>query len=105
MDILFAQIQADLRSNDALRQSSVLLQALQQFAAGRDISVIAKSAVEEIVASPASAAMQLTEAAASWSILASSISAPIICSTTSVIMPVNYDAYSLYVATGFQMRD
>ncbi|KAH6774353.1 ARM repeat superfamily protein [Perilla frutescens var. frutescens] len=55
MDILFAQIQADLRSNDALRQSSALLQALQQSAAGRDISVLAKSAVEEIVASPASA--------------------------------------------------
>lgn len=55
MDILFAQIQADLRSNDALRQSSAILQALQQSAAGRDISVIAKSAVEEIVASPASA--------------------------------------------------
>ncbi|KAJ0469672.1 putative protein TPLATE [Helianthus annuus] len=49
MDILFAQIQADLRSNDALRQSGALLQALQQSAAGRDISVIAKSAVEEIV--------------------------------------------------------
>ncbi|KAK7260634.1 hypothetical protein RIF29_26853 [Crotalaria pallida] len=55
MDILFAQIQADLRSNDALRQSGALLQALQQSAAGRDIAVIAKSAVEEIVASPASA--------------------------------------------------
>ncbi|PIA51310.1 hypothetical protein AQUCO_01100265v1 [Aquilegia coerulea] len=55
MDILFAQIQADLRSNDALRQSGALLQALQQSAAGRDISVIAKSACEEIVASPASA--------------------------------------------------
>ncbi|XP_051117252.1 protein TPLATE isoform X2 [Andrographis paniculata] len=55
MDILFAQIQADLRSNDALRQSNALLQALQQSAAGRDISVIAKTAVEEIVASPASA--------------------------------------------------
>ncbi|KAI4348285.1 hypothetical protein L6164_009021 [Bauhinia variegata] len=55
MDILFAQIQADLRSNDALRQSGALLQALQQSAAGHDISVIAKSAVEEIVASPASA--------------------------------------------------
>ncbi|KAL0351113.1 UNVERIFIED_CONTAM: protein TPLATE [Sesamum radiatum] len=55
MDILFAQIQADLRSNDALRQSGALLQALQQSAAGRDISVIAKSAVEEIVAAPASA--------------------------------------------------
>ncbi|KAF5746943.1 protein TPLATE [Tripterygium wilfordii] len=55
MDILFAQIQADLRSNDALRQSGALLQALQQSAAGRDISVIAKSAVEEIVAVPASA--------------------------------------------------
>ncbi|KAK4358564.1 hypothetical protein RND71_020793 [Anisodus tanguticus] len=55
MDILFAQIQADLRSNDALRQSGALLQALQQSAAGRDISVIAKSAVEEIVSSPASA--------------------------------------------------
>ncbi|XP_043724267.1 protein TPLATE-like isoform X2 [Telopea speciosissima] len=55
MDILFAQIQADLRSNDAIRQSGALLQALQQSAAGRDISVIAKSACEEIVASPASA--------------------------------------------------
>lgn len=55
MDILFAQIQADLRSNDALRQTGALLQALQQSAAGRDISIIAKSAVEEIVASPASA--------------------------------------------------
>ncbi|XP_050231822.1 protein TPLATE [Mercurialis annua] len=55
MDILFAQIQADLRSNDALRQSGALLQALQQSAAGRDISVIAKTAVEEIVAAPASA--------------------------------------------------
>ncbi|KAK7269103.1 hypothetical protein RIF29_21819 [Crotalaria pallida] len=51
MDILFAQIQADLRSNDALRQSG----ALQQSAAGRDIAVIAKSAVEEIVDSPVSA--------------------------------------------------
>ncbi|GMY13150.1 protein TPLATE [Fagus crenata] len=55
MDILFSQIQADLRSNDALRQTGALLQALQQSAAGRDISVLAKSAVEEIVASPASA--------------------------------------------------
>ncbi|CAF1841020.1 unnamed protein product [Brassica oleracea var. botrytis] len=51
----FAQIQADLRSNDALSQSSALLQALQQSAAGRDFSVIGKSAVEENVASPASA--------------------------------------------------
>eukprot|EP00268_Persea_americana_P042362 TRINITY_DN423_c2_g1_i1.p1 TRINITY_DN423_c2_g1~~TRINITY_DN423_c2_g1_i1.p1 ORF type:complete len:1160 (+),score=241.59 TRINITY_DN423_c2_g1_i1:251-3730(+) len=55
MDILFAQIQADLRSNDALRQSGALLQALQQSAAGKDISALAKSACEEIVASPASA--------------------------------------------------
>ncbi|KAJ8768079.1 hypothetical protein K2173_021019 [Erythroxylum novogranatense] len=55
MDILFAQIQADLRSSDALRQSGALLQALQQSAAGRDISVIAKTAVEEIVSQPASA--------------------------------------------------
>ncbi|RVW14172.1 Protein TPLATE [Vitis vinifera] len=55
MDILFAQIQADLRSNDALRQTNALLQALQQCAAGRDVSLLAKSAVEEIVASPASA--------------------------------------------------
>ncbi|GAB2278572.1 hypothetical protein Dimus_013249 [Dionaea muscipula] len=55
MDILFAQIQADLRSNDALRQSGALLQALQQSAAGRDISVIAKTAVDEIVCAPASA--------------------------------------------------
>lgn len=55
MDILFAQIQADLRSNDALRQSTALLLALQQSAAGHDISTIAKAAVEEIVAAPASA--------------------------------------------------
>ncbi|PKA62525.1 Protein TPLATE [Apostasia shenzhenica] len=55
MDILIAQIQADLRSNDALRQSGALLQALQQSAAGRDISAVAKSTVEEIIASPASA--------------------------------------------------
>ncbi|XP_035550762.1 protein TPLATE [Juglans regia] len=55
MDILFAQIQADLRSNDALRQTGALLLALQQSAAGRDISLLAKSSVEEIVASPASA--------------------------------------------------
>ncbi|KAK8586967.1 hypothetical protein V6N12_021486 [Hibiscus sabdariffa] len=49
------KIQADLRSNDALRQSGALLSALQQSAAGRDISIIAKSAVEDIVAAPASA--------------------------------------------------
>ncbi|CAN7110454.1 unnamed protein product [Brassica rapa subsp. narinosa] len=55
MNIFFAQFQADLRSNDTLSQSSALLQALQQSAAGRDFSVIANSAVEEIVASPASA--------------------------------------------------
>ncbi|XVE84119.1 hypothetical protein DITRI_Ditri16bG0144000 [Diplodiscus trichospermus] len=55
MDILYAQIQADLRSNDALRQSGALLSALQQSAAGRDVSILAKSAVEEIVAAPASA--------------------------------------------------
>ncbi|KAG8637725.1 protein TPLATE isoform X2 [Manihot esculenta] len=55
MDILFAQIQADLRSNDALRQSGALLHALQHSAAGHDISVIAKTAVEEIVSAPASA--------------------------------------------------
>nr|XP_010930802.1 protein TPLATE isoform X1 [Elaeis guineensis] len=55
MDILIAQIQADLRSNDALRQSGALLQALQQSAAGRDVSAVAKSVCEEIIASPASA--------------------------------------------------
>lgn len=55
MDILIAQIQADLRSNDALRQSGALLQALQQSAAGRDVSAVAKTVCEEIVASPASA--------------------------------------------------
>ncbi|KAF3773834.1 TPLATE protein [Nymphaea thermarum] len=39
MDILFApQIQADLRSSDALLQMGALLQALQQCAAERDIS-------------------------------------------------------------------
>ncbi|KAK4774677.1 hypothetical protein SAY86_009612 [Trapa natans] len=60
MDILFHQIQADLRSNDTLRQSGALLQALQQSEAGRDISVIAKSAVEESVASPASVCKKLS---------------------------------------------
>ncbi|KAK4285091.1 hypothetical protein QN277_001834 [Acacia crassicarpa] len=55
MEILFAEIQADICSNDALRQSGALLQALKQSAAGNDISVISKSAVEEIVATPASA--------------------------------------------------
>ncbi|KAH7681023.1 Armadillo-like helical-containing protein [Dioscorea alata] len=55
MDILIAQIQADLRSSDALRQSGALLQALQQSAAGRDVSAVAKPACEEILASPASA--------------------------------------------------
>ncbi|GAB2229735.1 hypothetical protein Droror1_Dr00013987 [Drosera rotundifolia] len=55
MDILFAQIQSDLRSNDALRQSSALLTSLQQSAAGRDTSLIAKTAVTEIIAAPASA--------------------------------------------------
>ncbi|CAL9120090.1 unnamed protein product [Musa textilis] len=55
MDILIAQIQADLRSNDALRQSGALLQALQQSAAGRDVSAVARSTCEEILASPASA--------------------------------------------------
>lgn len=55
MDILIAQIQADLRSNDALRQSGALLQALQQSAAGQDISAVAKSTVDEIIASPSSA--------------------------------------------------
>ncbi|PKU80390.1 protein TPLATE [Dendrobium catenatum] len=55
MDILIAQIQADLRSNDALRQSGALLQALQQSAAGHDISAVAKSTVDEILASPSSA--------------------------------------------------
>ncbi|KAH1146886.1 hypothetical protein GYH30_042177 [Glycine max] len=47
MDILFAQIQADLR------QFGAFLQALQQSAVGRDITVIAKTAVKEIVAAPA----------------------------------------------------
>ncbi|KAL4202068.1 hypothetical protein AMTRI_Chr02g261880 [Amborella trichopoda] len=55
MDILFAQIQSDLRSNDALRQAGALLQALQQSAAGRDVSPLSKCACDEILASPASA--------------------------------------------------
>ena len=54
MNILFAQIQVDLRFNDTLRQFGALLQALQQSAAGRDIAVIAKTIVKEIVAAPAS---------------------------------------------------
>ncbi|KAK1270378.1 Protein TPLATE [Acorus gramineus] len=55
MDLVFAQIQADLRSNDALRQSSALLQSLHHSAAGRDVSSLARTAVEEIVSAPASA--------------------------------------------------
>lgn len=55
MDILIAQIQTDLRSSDALRQSGALLQALQQSAAGRDVSAVAKATCEEIIASPSSA--------------------------------------------------
>ncbi|VVA34076.1 PREDICTED: TPLATE, partial [Prunus dulcis] len=52
MDILFAQIQADLHSNGTLRQSNALLQAFQQSATDRDISVIAKFVVKEIVTLP-----------------------------------------------------
>lgn len=55
MDAVFAQIQADLRSNDGLRQAGALLQALQHSAAGRDISAVSKCACDEIIASPASA--------------------------------------------------
>ncbi|XP_072969493.1 protein TPLATE [Typha angustifolia] len=55
MDILIAQIQSDLRSSDALRQSGALLQALQQSAAGRDVSAVAKTTCDEIIASPSSA--------------------------------------------------
>ena len=84
MDILFAQIQADLRSNDALRQSSALLQALQQFAAGRDISVIAKSAVEEIVASPASAVCKKKKKS-SLSISFVPLASPLISGTPSAL--------------------
>ena len=43
MDILFARIQVDLRSNDALHQSGAFLQAVQQSAVGRDIAIIAKT--------------------------------------------------------------
>lgn len=55
MDLLIQSIQGDLRSNDALRQSTALLSALQQSAAGRDVSAVARTVVEEIVTSPASA--------------------------------------------------
>jgi hypothetical protein len=54
MDVIFAQIQADLRSNDALRQAGALLQALQHSAAGRVICSVSKSACDEIIASPVS---------------------------------------------------
>eukprot|EP00252_Welwitschia_mirabilis_P017897 TRINITY_DN3987_c0_g1_i1.p1 TRINITY_DN3987_c0_g1~~TRINITY_DN3987_c0_g1_i1.p1 ORF type:complete len:1149 (+),score=195.25 TRINITY_DN3987_c0_g1_i1:231-3677(+) len=55
MEAIFSSIQDNLRSNDALRQASGLLQALQLSAAGKDVTVITKSACEEIIASPASA--------------------------------------------------
>lgn len=55
MDLLIAQITTDLRSSDALRQSSALLQALQQCAAGRDVSALARTAATEILAAPSSA--------------------------------------------------
>ncbi|KAF0931063.1 hypothetical protein E2562_002435 [Oryza meyeriana var. granulata] len=55
MDLLIAQITTDLRSSDALRQSSVLLQALQQCAAGRDVSALARTVATEILSVPSSA--------------------------------------------------
>ncbi|KAJ3671682.1 hypothetical protein LUZ60_007761 [Juncus effusus] len=55
MDVLINQIQNDLRSSDALRQTGGLLLSLQQSAAGRDVSAVARPVVEEIVTSPASA--------------------------------------------------
>ncbi|KAJ4819021.1 ARM repeat superfamily protein [Rhynchospora pubera] len=55
MDLVIQSIQTDLRSNDALRQSTALLSSLQQSAAGRDVSAVARTVVEEIVTSPASA--------------------------------------------------
>nr|CAB3491075.1 unnamed protein product [Digitaria exilis] len=55
MDLLIAQITTDLRSSDALRQSSALLQALQQCAAGRDVSALARTAATEILSAPSSA--------------------------------------------------
>jgi hypothetical protein len=53
MDLLIAQITTDLRSSDALRQSSALLQALQQCAAGRDVSALARTAATEILCAAA----------------------------------------------------
>jgi hypothetical protein len=55
MDLLIAQITTDLRSSDALRQSLALLQALQQCAAGRDVSALARTAATEILSAPSSA--------------------------------------------------
>ncbi|CAM6095749.1 unnamed protein product [Calypogeia fissa] len=55
MDQVFAQIRADLSSNDGLRQAQALLAALQFSAAGKDISSLSRTACEEIIASPASA--------------------------------------------------
>ncbi|KAG8059159.1 hypothetical protein GUJ93_ZPchr0002g26110 [Zizania palustris] len=55
MDLLIAQITTDLRSSDALRQSSALLQALQQCAAGRDVSALARTVATEILSAPSSA--------------------------------------------------
>ncbi|KAH7441479.1 hypothetical protein KP509_03G039800 [Ceratopteris richardii] len=55
MDALLAQIRTELSSNDAIRQSQALLQALQWAAAGKDMSSLCKTACEEIIASPANA--------------------------------------------------
>lgn len=55
MDHVFAGIRTELASNDGVRQANALLLALQQAASGKDISSIASSACDEVIASPASA--------------------------------------------------
>ncbi|BFG19629.1 hypothetical protein CerSpe_059030 [Prunus speciosa] len=77
MDILFAHIQADVHSNDAFRQSNTFLQALQQSVVSRDISVITKFIVEEIIASlafalPASPPTSKTQSASEFSPISTS---------------------------------
>ncbi|KAH7433717.1 hypothetical protein KP509_07G082700 [Ceratopteris richardii] len=55
MEGWLAQIRAELASNDAMRQTQALLQALQLAAAGKDMSSLCKAACDEIISSPANA--------------------------------------------------
>jgi hypothetical protein len=51
---IFAQIQVDMFSNDALPHAGALLQSLQHSPTSRDISSVSKSTYDEIIASPVS---------------------------------------------------